>query len=329
MGVAGDWLFADVGGTNVRTCRWRPDSGREAIGREPADAFGGLAEALLAFERRQPAPATHAALAIASQVRGSPLRMANRDWSIDPAALRAALRLATLQVVNDFAAAAAGLPALDDRSVRTLRAGAPASGNLLLIGPGTGLGAAVLLGAGTGDERVVASEAGHMGLAHHDPALEPLHAIARARWGRLSWERLLSGEGLCWLYAWQAGTDPSPGAREVSERAARGEPEALRAVRWFSRLLGACAGDLCLAFGADGGVWLTGGVLDGLGEAFDAGAFFEAFDDKGRYASRQRAVPVRRVLAGDLAFRGLARIVQGGCRCPGLYLTDAGVEARA
>jgi len=327
--VAGDWLFADIGGTNVRTCRWRPGSGADAIEREPADAFGGLAEALLAFERRQATPATHAALAIASHVRGSPLRMTNRDWTVDPAALRAALRLEALHVVNDFAAAAAGLPSLDDRSARTLRAGTPASGNLLLIGPGTGLGAAALLGAGTGDERVVASEAGHMGLACHDAALEPLHAIARTRWGRLSWERLLSGEGLCWLYAWHAGADAPPGAREVSERAARGEPAACRAASWFSRLLGACAGDLCLAFGADGGVWLTGGVLDGLGEAFDAGAFFEAFDDKGRYASRQRAVPVRRVLAGDLAFRGLARIVEGGCRAPGLYLSEAGVEARA
>jgi glucokinase len=255
--------------------------------------------------------------------------MTNRDWIVEPDALRRALRVQSLSIVNDFAAAAAGLPTLDQHSAQTLREGASASGNLLLLGPGTGLGVAALLGAGSGEERIVASEAGHMGLAYHDAALEPLHATARARWGRMSWERLLSGEGLRWLYAWQTGSDAPPAAPEVSARAARGEAAALRAAGWFSRLLGACAGDLCLAFGADGGVWLSGGVLDGLGDAFDTNAFLDAFDDKGRYASRQRGVPVRRVLAADLAFRGLARIVDGACRAPGLYLGDSGSELRA
>ena len=88
----------------------------------------------------------------------------------------------------------------------------------------------------------------------------------------------------------------------------------------------AFAGDLCLAFGANGGVWLTGGVLDGLGDAFDTDASLQAFDDKGRYAASQREVPVRRVLAGDLAFRGLARIVEGACRAPGVALGEAGPD---
>lgn len=329
MPAAGDWLLADIGGTNVRTCRWRHGAGTGPTARARADAFGGLAEALRALEPRDSPPAAHAALAIASQVRGAPLRMTNRGWIVEPDALRSALQLQSLCFVNDFAAAAAGLPALDERSARTLREGAPASGNLLLLGPGTGLGVAALLGAGSGDERIVASEAGHMGLAYQDAALEPLHAIARARWGRMSWERLLSGEGLRCLYAWQAGSDSPPEAHEVSARAACGEAAALRAASWFSRLLGACAGDLCLAFGADGGVWLAGGVLDGLGDAFDAAAFLDAFDDKGRYALRQRRVPVRRVLAADLAFRGLVRIVEGACRAPGLYLDDSGIELRA
>lgn len=323
-----EWLFADVGGTNVRVCRWRAGAGVGTTRRAPADAYTGLGEALAGLDDDRAAPPDRAAIAIALQVRGARLRMTNRDWVFDAKALRAALGLDELRVVNDFAAAAAGLPALDERDAATVREGSPGSGNLLLIGPGTGLGTAALLGAGSGDERVVASEAGHMSLAFHDAALEPLHALARPRWGRLSWERLLCGEGLGWLHAWQAGAASPTPAREVSARAARGEATARGAVRWFSRLLGACAGDLCLAFGADGGVWLAGGVLDGLGDAFDADAFLEAFDDKGRYAARQRTVPVRRVLAGDLAFRGLARIVDGACRAPGLRVRESGIESR-
>lgn len=331
MSGARDWLFADIGGTHVRICRWGHEAGASDTTRTRADASPGIAEALLGFERTQATPARHAAIAVALPLHRGALRMTNRDWVLEPASLRAALRLRTLYVVNDFAAAAAGLPALGGRDSVVLRAGTQGPGNRLLIGPGTGLGVAASIGggsgggdgAGGGDERVLASEAGHMGLAwQQGVGLEALHALGRARWGRLSWERLLSGEGLGWLHAWRSGAGAPTAAPEVTARAARGEREAREAVLWFSRLLGAFAGDLCLAFGADAGVWLTGGVLDGLGEVFDVAAFLEAFDDKGRYAASQRAVPVRRVLAGDLAFRGLARIVDGACRAPLVRVTD-------
>ncbi|MCD6732939.1 MAG: glucokinase [Burkholderiaceae bacterium] len=323
MSAARDWLFADIGGTHVRLCRWGRENGAGDIVRMRADASAGVADALLGFERAQTQPAAHAALAIALPVRRGPLRMTNRDWILDPESLRATLRLRTLCVVNDFVAAAAGVPVLGERDSLVLREGVPGPGSRLLIGPGTGLGVAALIGTTGGDERVLASEAGHMGLAWQGAEIDALHGLGRTRWGRLSWERLLSGEGLGWLHAWRSGAATPAPAPEVASRAAQGERAAREATQWFSRLLGAFAGDLCLAFGADAGVWLTGGVLDGLAETFDAAAFLEAFDDKGRYAATQREVPVRRVLAGDLAFRGLARIVDGACRAPMLRLSAA------
>src|SRR5690606_4414334 len=107
-----------------------------------------------------------------------------------------------------------------------------------------------------------------------------------------------------------------------------GDAASVNAARWFSRLLGEFAGDLCLAFGADGGVWLTGGVLDGLGAGFERAAFLEAFADTGRYATRRREVPVRGVLARDLALRGLERIVAGASRAPGIVATERGLDER-
>jgi glucokinase len=323
-----EWLFADIGGTNARFCRWRAEAGCQASSRSPADKFGDLAEAVSAFEDSQPAHVTHAALAIALPVRKGPAQMTNRGWTLDVGTLRQTLKLDALHVFNDFVAAAAGVPTLEAQATQVLREGSPRSGNLLLIGPGTGLGMAAVFDALGPTERIVASEGGHMGFAWHDAALDAVCKDARARWGRVSWERLLSGSGLGLLYAWQAGLPAPADAREVSARAAQGEAAALSAVTWFSRLLGACAGDLCLAFGADGGVWLTGGVLDGLDRSFDVSAFLQAFDAKGRHAGRQSLVPVRRVLANDLAFRGLARITRGVCRAPGLFATAQGIEER-
>ena len=322
------WLFADVGGTNVRVCRWQGDAGAGPIARSPADAFDTLDAALRALAGAHALLPDHCALAVAAPVHDAPMPMTNRGWVLDAAVLRRALGLQALRVVNDFVAAAAGIAALDAAATQTVRAGVPRPASRLLLGPGTGLGVAAVLDAGGSAERIVASEGGHMGFGYPEDALAPLLAAMHARWGRrLSWERLLSGDGLARLHAWQAGLAAPLEARQVSACAAAGDPAARRAVQWFCRLLGACAGDLCLAFGADGGVWLTGGVLDGLGQAFDAGAFLEAFDDKGRYRARQREVPVHRVLATDLAFRGLARITRTACRAPGLLVTPAGIEA--
>lgn len=322
------WIFADIGGTNARFARWRAETGTGPVSRRPADAFATLADAVEAFEREQPDRARRAALAIALPIRGTQLRMTNRSWSFDVQTLRRGLGLDELRLFNDFVAAVAGLPALRADEVDVLRSGSPASGHWLLIGPGTGLGAAALLDAAGPLERVLASEAGHMGFAGHHRDLESLRVLARTRWPRVSWERLVSGEGLGVLHAWQAGADEVLPAPRVSALVADGDPAAVAAARWFSRLLGAFAGDLCLAFGADGGVWLTGGVLDGLGAGFDRAAFLEAFDDKGRYAARQREVPVRHVLVRGLAFRGLERIVAGASRAPGIVATDRGIDER-
>ncbi len=59
-----------------------------------------------------------------------------------------------------------------------------------------------------------------------------------------------------------------------------------------------------LTLGARGGLWLAGGVLEGLGAAFDRAAFLARFEAKGRFAGYLRAVPVRRILSPDAALLG-------------------------
>jgi glucokinase len=54
----------------------------------------------------------HAAIAIANPVEGDEVSMTNHCWRFSIAALKAALGLDTLLVVNDFAALAMSLPHL-------------------------------------------------------------------------------------------------------------------------------------------------------------------------------------------------------------------------
>jgi glucokinase len=68
------------------------------------------------------------------------------------------------------------------------------------------------------------------------------------------------------------------------------------------------AGNLALTLGARGGVYIGGGIVPRLGEAFDRSPFRERFEAKGRFSAYLAAVPTW-VLTADTspALLGAAR----------------------
>jgi glucokinase len=308
------WIVADIGGTHARFARWTAAAGLDAFARYDNDDFADLA-ALIDRYRRDAAPAARQALlAIALPVGTGEMRMTNRDWTFTAAGLRNALGLVRLHLVNDFVAAAAGIGGLRTDEVERIGGAARRRETALVLGPGTGLGAAAIVYIDD-SEQIIASEAGHMGAAPTGGDARAACEAARMRFGRVSWERLLSGDGLALFDAVVRGGAPAAAA-EVAARALAGEAAACRAARAFAHALGEFAGDLCLAFAATGGVYLTGGVLRGLGTAFDTAALRTGFEDKGRFGALLRDVPCFRVCPDDLALRGLARVLARDVRVP-------------
>ena len=128
-------------------------------------------------------------------------------------------------------------------------------------------------------------------------------------------ERAISGPGLAAIDATLREIDGAPlshlAPEEVSARA-RGhlDPHAVEAVRLFSGWLGAVAGDLALTLGARGGVFLAGGALAGLGQAFDRALFVERFRAKGRFREYLAPIPVHRITRVDASLLGLSRALQ-------------------
>ena len=317
------WLLADVGGTRSRFCLWSAGSGFAGARAFANAEFASLEQAAAAYLREAGGRVGAAAIAVAGPVEGDAVALTNLAWPFSAAALRGALGLDRLRVVNDFAAAAAGVAALGAAEWADVRGGraAPGGGGVsLVLGPGTGLGVATVVRDGEAD-RILPTEGGHAGFAPFDAQSLALYEAGRERWGRVSWERLASGPGLAWILQALGGPALDPPA--VSALAAQGDPLARRAAAAFSACLGACAGDLVLSHGATGGVWLAGGVVGAMGAAFDRGAFSLAYASKGRFSGYVDRVPVRAVLAGDLAFRGLARIVAGAARAPGIAVGEA------
>lgn len=305
--------MADIGGTHARLAHWSAESGLEPPLRVRNDEYRGPLELLDAWLRDSRDIPRRVLLALAMPVGGDARELTNRAWRFEPRELIDALQLDTLLIVNDFAAAAAGIDALGPEDVIALNPeGKSIRGTRLVLGPGTGLGAAAIVA----DEppRIVASEAGHITFGSGGDIADRLIHEGRARWGRVSWERVLSGEGITWLHEVVSGLALRP--EEVADAATNGDPQALRTVSRFSRLLGEFAGDACLAFQATEGVYLCGGVLRGLLPRFDAPGFLAAFADKGRFSAPLRRVPVYFVAGHELGLQGAAQFLAGRCRMP-------------
>lgn len=295
-------LIGDVGGSNARFAlsdgpgRYRDEA------KLPVAGHDGLIEAAETYLAGR-GKVREAVIGVATPVRGDEVRFTNSPWAFSIREAKARLGLDRLSVINDFEAQGWAVPALAPRDVRQLKPGEARPGRpALVIGPGTGLGAAFLLpGADGGPPRVLAGEAGHVTFAPEDETECRLLAAMRAEHGHVSLERLLSGPGLLAVARLLAGMDGEALAlddpRQVSARAADGScPYCAEAVRRFSRLLGAAAGNLVLTLLAEGGVYVTGGLARGLGDLLDVPELTRAFTAKGRFAPVLEPVPIVQVM---------------------------------
>lgn len=180
---------------------------------------------------------------------------------------------------------------------------------MFVLGPGTGLGVAAYIPSDQGG-LVVRSEGGHAtmpsGSLREDAIIEKL----RQQFGHVSAERALSGQGLENLYRVIASLEsrivPARSAAEITQAALTGGCATSRAaLDAFCALLGAVAGNFALSFGAQGGVFIAGGIAAHVRDYLPGSQFRSRFDAKGRMSRYLETIPVYLILHDDPAFIGL------------------------
>ncbi len=301
-------LLADIGGTNARFALLEGGALGPPLILPVADFT--TVEAAVAEALGQLGTAETAVLALAGPVTADPVRMTNAPWTIGSAALAARFGFARVRLVNDFIAQAQALPHLAPADLHPIGTGAPVAGApMIVLGPGTGLGVAGFL---PGPGLAIPTEGGHAGLAPETPEEDQVVAALRAIAGRAGAEEALSGRGLAHLHAIVAGMRGAqvPARDAAAVVAAEGCPVAREAVRLFLDLLAGFAGDLALAWGARGGVFLAGGILPRLLDRLDAAAFRARFEAKPPMRDFLRGIPLAVVTHPAPAFLGLAAIAQ-------------------
>ena len=311
-------LLGDIGGTHMRF-GWVVGPGERIVATQSyrwADVAGIEAAITSYLDEHGQASPRACALAVAGPVRGDEVGLTNRDRALSLPDLRRRLGLERLEVLNDFAAIALAVPLLAPGETVPVGGGAAQpEGAIAIVGAGTGLGvsASVALSAG---RHALPSEGGHASLSSNDATEDRLLSILRQWFGHVSFERVLSGQGIVNLYrahCLMAGVEAAPhDPAAISLLAAQSlDACCVAAVDRFFGFLGSFAGNVALTFDARGGVYLAGGIVPRLRERIGGSEFRQRFESKGRFRSYLERIPTRIIVDPTAAaLRGANRALE-------------------
>ncbi|WP_166265699.1 glucokinase [Marinobacter caseinilyticus] len=292
-------LVGDIGGTNARFALVSAGGVQpQAIEILPCVGYANLDDAVVDYlERSGVGAVANVCLAVASPVRGAEVRMTNNHWHFDINEMRDRFGWQAFKVVNDFTAMALGVLHVGaDKLIHVCGGGGNPARPKLVIGPGTGLGVSGLVPIHNGWVPLV-TEGGHVDFAPTDDIESAILTILRQRFGRVSVERILCGQGLLDLYQAHAEIQGVAAALDTPEKitaaaTGQGDPLARQVLGHFCGILGRVAGNAALTLGSLGGVYLCGGIVPRFADFLLDSPFQAGFEDKGRMRPLMESTPV-------------------------------------
>jgi glucokinase len=222
-------------------------------------------------------------LALPGVVNGDEATLTNLPWTISKQVLRNEFGVENIHFMNDFQASALGTLHLEAPDLVVLNAGVHNNdATRVAVGAGTGLGVSWLSSEG-GATRAWSTEGGHVDFAPVDDDQIGLLNHLIARHGHVSYERLLSGEGLVSLYQYCSGGDSNGiDAAWVHGEAERKNEAACSAMSLFVSIYGAFVGNMALLFKPEGGIYVTGGIGAKIIPWMKSDHFIQGYFNKGR-----------------------------------------------
>ena len=317
MSAAEFGLIGDIGATNARFALVGPDGTMTAARVYALNDYPSPIEAIAAFlqEESLAAGPQQAVLAVASPITGDRVTLTNHPWTFSIKAVREHFGLRRLRVINDFAANAVAVPHLGDGDRLQIGPGSPATDAAIgVIGPGTGLGVSALTPM-PGGWMPIEGEGGHVTMAPADAQEAAVLELMRKRYDHVSAERVLSGSGLVNLYSVLCELADVPAApftppQITDPRTWSEDPRTRDATAMFCAMLGTVAGNLALTLGARGGIYIAGGIVPRLGNAFAESGFRMRFEAKGRFRWYLAAIPTYVITRPLPALLGAAALLE-------------------
>lgn len=291
-------LIADIGGTNARFAVTFGQSLEAHHSLNLAvDDFANIDLAMRSYlDQVGLSMPERVCIAIACPTHNDLISMTNNGWVFSKSELQKQLGIAQLKVINDYAAMALAAPNIGAADRIQVGSGQPFEGfPAAVLGPGTGLGVSGLAFY-NGHPTPIVTEGGHVDFAPtNEQEIEILRYLL-TKHAHVSAERLLSGMGLENIYQALAQVRGEQVERlkpaQISALAFESQdPLALATLDQFCAILGSVAGNTALTYGAQGGVFITGGIIPRMLDFFAQSSFRERFEAKGRFVEYMRAIP--------------------------------------
>lgn len=248
---------------------------------------------------------------IETQNKNQTAKITNLAWKLDSVAISQQFDINKLILINDFEAVAYGINSLHKDQLIELQAGTPvAKSRRAVIGAGTGLGQAFMVWHNN-RYHTYSTEGGHVDFAATNPLERELVDFLSPSESRISYEHILSGDGLGRIYAFLhkklgSAQDPIPhSAAQISQLAyANSDSLAGQCLQLFVRIYGSQASNVALTTLPKDGIYIAGGIAAKNHVFFSNGEFIKAFLNKPKMQQLLKSIPVKLIMDSEVGLRG-------------------------
>ena len=260
-------LLIDIGGTNLRTATAFVGS-YELLNpyKENTGSLSSLDKLLQSFLDSDPF-VRHIIFSIAGPKINNSISMTNRDFTLDASSILQKFDISSCHILNDWESIGYSLSLLDSDDISQIVPGEAFNNTALIIGPGTGLGAALVVN----DNIVLPTEIGNSMLSIDSLMV---NSTLKNSTDFNVMEDLISGRGISNIYRHFSGIDKSP---ENILLTYQDDKFARKCIDQFLVSLSQVLSELSLAYIPGNGIYLAGGLMRSLRPFIDSDEFIKNF----------------------------------------------------
>ncbi len=318
----GTVLAGDVGGTKTILALFDFKNGQPvclAQKKYRTKDFTSLLAMIDNFQQEGALKFQQVCLGVAGPIANGKVHGTNFPWDIDREELGKQLYLNSISLINDMEANAFGLASLRGSDLENLTTGSKIPGNAAIISPGTGLGEAGLYWDGA-EYHPFATEGGHCDFSPRSESDLEIWEYFDKKYGHVSWERLLSGQGIHDIYQLLRNVSGEKEPKWFADKMREEDPAAVithaaiekqdticrETLELFVRFLAIESSQLALKFKATGGIYIGGGIVPKIFHGINKETFNDNFTQSGRMNPLLQMVPVHVVMNEKTALLGAA-----------------------
>jgi glucokinase len=271
------YLIVDVGGTKIRFAPVSKSLRIKRVYTYFSKDFKDFYQAVHHFlkEASLKGEINKVILAVAGPVINGTSVVTNLKWTIRKNTLEKKFDFKEVILLNDLEAMAWSYDLLKLEDFWWIQNGKTKRYPALFIAPGTGLGVSFISKSSCSNALIFPTEAGHTPFSPLNEEEFEFIRFLRKKKKNPSWENALSGRALSFWYEFFSGEKLSP--QEVTSLALERDKLAKKAVKKIVELLGRKCASMALSVLPRGGIYLSGGLVNGLTEFFLKKSYLKNF----------------------------------------------------